>query len=65
MQTVYTVGADNKALMRRLSRQSHRRALDRRAGPQAGERIVVEGLLKVRPGAAVEPQPYDDRKPGN
>jgi len=30
-----------------------------------GERIVVEGQLRVRPGAAVQPQPYDDRKPGN
>jgi membrane fusion protein (multidrug efflux system) len=66
MQTVYTVGADNKALMRPIvtgNRTGELWIVEQ--GLKPGERIVVEGLLKVRPGAAVEPQPYDDRKPGN
>ncbi len=66
MQTVYTVGADNKALMRPIvtgNRTGELWIVEQ--GLKPGERIVVEGQLKVRPGAAVEPQPYDDRKPGN
>jgi len=66
MQTVYTVGADNKALMRPIvtgNRTGEFWIVEK--GLQPGERIVVEGLLKVRPGAAVAPQPYDERKPGN
>ncbi|MGO9227838.1 MAG: efflux RND transporter periplasmic adaptor subunit [Bryobacteraceae bacterium] len=66
MQTVYTVGADNKAMMRPIvtgNRTGEFWIVEK--GLQPGERIVVEGLLKVRPGAAVEPQPYDERKPGN
>jgi membrane fusion protein (multidrug efflux system) len=66
MQTVYTVGADNKALMRPIvtgNRTGELWIVEQ--GLKPGERIVVEGLLKVRPGAAVEPRPYDDRKPGN
>jgi membrane fusion protein, multidrug efflux system len=66
MQTVYTVGADNKALLRPIvtgNRTGELWIVEQ--GLKPGERIVVEGLLKVRPGAVVEPQPYDDRKPGN
>jgi len=66
MQTVYTVGADNKALMRPIvtgNRTGEGWIVEQ--GLQPGERIVVEGQLKVRPGAAVQPQPYDERKPGN
>jgi membrane fusion protein (multidrug efflux system) len=59
MQTVYTVGPDNKALMRAVT------AGDRvgtswiiEQGLKAGERVIVEGQIKVRPGARVQPQPY-------
>ena len=34
-------------------------------GLKPGERIIVEGQLKVRPGATVQPQPYREPKPGN
>jgi membrane fusion protein, multidrug efflux system len=66
MQTVYTVSADNKALMRPIvtgNRTGELWIVEQ--GLKPGERIVVEGQLKVRPGAAVEPQPYDELKPGN
>ena len=66
MQTVYTVSADNKALMRPIvtgNRTGELWIVEQ--GLKPGERIVVEGQLKVRPGAAVQPQPYDERKPGN
>jgi membrane fusion protein (multidrug efflux system) len=66
MQTVYTVGADNKALMRPIvtgNRIGELWIVEK--GLEPGERIVVEGQLRVRPGALVHPQPYDDRKQGN
>ena len=59
MQTVFTVGRDNKVASRVVL-----------TGPQAGQdwvvekglnpgdRVVVEGLLKVRPGSLVQPSPY-------
>jgi membrane fusion protein, multidrug efflux system len=59
MQTVYTVGPDNKVLMRAIT------AGDRvggnwiiEQGLKPGERVIVEGQIKVRPGARVQPQPY-------
>ena len=66
MQTVYTVGADNKALMRPIvtgNRIGELWIVEQGLNP--GDRIVVEGQLRVRPGALVRPQPYDDRKQGN
>jgi membrane fusion protein (multidrug efflux system) len=66
IETVYTVGADNKAAMRPIvtgNRIGELWIVEH--GLDAGERIVVEGQLKVRPGALVRPQPYDDRKQGN
>jgi membrane fusion protein (multidrug efflux system) len=66
MQTVYTVGPDNKALMRAIvtgNRTGELWIVEQ--GLKAGERIIVEGQLKVRPGATVQPQPYREPKPGN
>jgi membrane fusion protein, multidrug efflux system len=34
------------------------------AGLKAGERLIVEGLLKVRPGAQVKAVPWEGPKPG-
>jgi membrane fusion protein (multidrug efflux system) len=59
MQTVYTVGPDNTVSMRAVVTGS-------RAGPswvieqglKRGDRVIVEGQLKVRPGSRVQPQPY-------
>ena len=59
MQTVFSVGPDNKAATRVVT-----------MGPKVGEmwiveqglkpgdRVVVDGQLKVRPGATVKPSPY-------
>jgi membrane fusion protein (multidrug efflux system) len=66
MQAVYTVGPDNKALMRAIvtgNRNGELWVVEQ--GLKPGERIIVEGQLKVRPGATVEPQPYLEPKPGN
>jgi membrane fusion protein (multidrug efflux system) len=66
MQTVYTVGPDNKAQMRAIvtgNRSGELWIVEQ--GLKAGERIIVEGQLKVRPGATVEPEPYREAKPGN
>lgn len=57
MQTVYTVGPDNKVAMRVI-------VAGTRVGPdwiieqglKPGDRVIVEGQLKVRPGALVAPQ---------
>jgi membrane fusion protein (multidrug efflux system) len=66
MQIVYTVGPDNKALMRAIvtgNRTGELWIVER--GLKPGERIIVEGQLKVRPGAPVEPQPYHEPKAGS
>ncbi len=59
MQTVYTVGDGNRVSMRAVTtgyRSGPMWLIDR--GLQAGERVIVEGQLKVRPGLQVKPIPY-------
>ena len=54
--TVYVVGADGKAQLRPIS--VSRTVGDKwlvTGGLKAGERVIVEGLQKVRPGGAVKP----------
>jgi membrane fusion protein (multidrug efflux system) len=66
MQAVYTVGPDNKALLRAIvtgNRTGELWIVEQ--GLKPGERIIVEGQLKVRPGAIVQPQPYREPRPGN
>ena len=66
MQAVYTVGPDNKALLRAIvtgNRSGEMWIVEQ--GLKTGERIIVEGQLKVRPGATVQPQPYREPRPGN
>ncbi len=66
IQTVYVVGPDNKALVRGIvtgNRVGELWIVEKGLTP--GERIIVEGQLKVRPGASVEPQPYDAAKSGS
>ena len=51
------VDADNKAAYREVTLgRVGRRPAHRDERPQAGERIVVNGLQRVRPGALVAPQ---------
>ena len=59
MQTVYTVGSDNKVQARPVTtaeRVGERWVITQ--GLKPGDRVIVEGQLKVRPGALVQPQPY-------
>lgn len=59
LQSVFTVGEDNKVQMRGVS--TGERVGDRwviRQGLKPGDRVIVEGLQKARPGAPVKPEPY-------
>jgi len=63
-KVVYVVGADNKVVMRPVT-------LDERiddttivtAGLASGERVIVEGMQKVRPGMQVKPEQAAARAP--
>lgn len=53
---VYVLGADNKAEQRRIKLgQSTSTVAAVTSGLNAGEKVIVEGLQKVRPGQAVAP----------
>lgn len=53
---VYVLGADNKAEQRRIKLgQSTSTVAAVTSGLTAGEKVIVEGLQKVRPGQAVAP----------
>lgn len=59
MQTVYTVAADNKV-------QAHAVKTGERVGDgwiveqglKPGDKVIVEGLMRIRPGVPVRPTPY-------
>jgi membrane fusion protein (multidrug efflux system) len=59
MQTVFTVGAGNKVEMRFITlgeRVGENSVVQQ--GLKPGDRVIVEGLLRVRPGLTVNPTPY-------
>lgn len=59
MQSVFTVGPDNKAELRNVVTGD--RVGDNwiiTGGLKAGDKVIVEGVQKVRPGAPVQPTPY-------
>jgi len=59
MMAVYTVDADNKVQQRVVitgDRVGSYWTVEQ--GLKAGDRVIVEGQLKVRPGMRVQPQPY-------
>jgi membrane fusion protein (multidrug efflux system) len=59
MQTVYTIGPDCKVAVRTVttgSRVGELWVIEQ--GLKPGDRIIVEGQLKVRPGVRVQPLPY-------
>ena len=59
MQTVYTVDADNKVAVQPVTtgdRVGDSWIIEQ--GLKPGDRVIVEGQLKVRPGMRVQPQPY-------
>ena len=62
LQSVMAVGADNKVLARTVAtgeRVGERWIITQ--GLKPGDRVIVEGLQKARPGALVNPQPYRER----
>ncbi len=63
---VYVVGPDNKAERRavRTGPQSTPQLASIAEGLKEGEQVVVEGLQRVRPGAAVSPAPAQQGGPG-
>lgn len=59
VQAVYTVGSDNKVSMQQITtgyRFGSQWLVEK--GLRAGDRVIVEGQLKVRPGVLVKPLPY-------
>jgi len=67
MQAVYTVDPDNKVLMRAVTTGDRvGTSWNIEQGLKPGDRVIVEGQLKVRPGMRVQPQPYRvvDATPG-
>jgi membrane fusion protein (multidrug efflux system) len=55
---VYVLGTDNKAEQRRIKLgQSTSTIAAVTSGLSLGEKVIVEGLQKVRPGQAVAPGP--------
>ena len=59
MQVVFTVGSGNKVEMRAVT-TAERSGEDWiiTQGLKPGDSVIVEGQLRVRPGAPVQPQPY-------
>jgi membrane fusion protein (multidrug efflux system) len=59
LQLVYVVGDGNKVVARpiKTTRQTGD-SLIVEQGLQSGERVIVEGLMTVRPGAIVTPKPW-------
>jgi membrane fusion protein (multidrug efflux system) len=59
VQTVYTVNADNRVEVKAVipgDRVGNSWIVEK--GLQQGDRVIVEGQQKVRPGSKVQPQPY-------
>ena len=59
MQSVFTVGPDNKAQARNIV--TGNRVGDNwivMEGLKPGDKVIVEGVQKVRPGSPVQPTPY-------
>lgn len=66
MKTVYTVGPDNKVqaqVVTTAERVGEMWVIEE--GLKPGDRVIVEGQLKVRPGVLVRPLPYSQPKGGN
>jgi membrane fusion protein (multidrug efflux system) len=62
IQSVFVVGADNKVQARPVKTGPRvGEAWIIESGLQAGDRVIVEGLLSARPGIAVNPVPWKDK----
>jgi membrane fusion protein, multidrug efflux system len=59
MEMIYTVNSDNRVAAQAITtgpKVGELWVIDK--GLKPGDRIIVEGLLKVRPGSKVQPMPY-------
>jgi membrane fusion protein (multidrug efflux system) len=66
MQSVFTVGPDNKAQVRNIVTGD--RVGDGwivTQGLKPGDQVIVEGVQKVRPGSPVQPIPYKPATTGS
>src|SRR5579872_584968 len=66
MQSVYTVGSNNQVELRMIT--TAERSGDNwivTQGLKAGDRVIVEGQLRVRPGMNVNPKPYRADRPAS
>jgi membrane fusion protein (multidrug efflux system) len=66
MQTVYTVGADNKVEARAV--KTAERVGDDwiiEQGLKPGDSVIVEGQMRIRPGAPVTARPFHPEKAGS
>ncbi len=66
MQSVYTVNSNNQVELRMIT--TAERSGDNwivTQGLKAGDRVIVEGLLRVRPGMGVNPKPYRGDRPAS
>ena len=64
MQSVFTVGPDDKAQLRNIV-TGDRVGDDQivTTGLKPGDKVIVEGVQKVRPGSPVQPSPYKPAGP--
>ncbi|MGD8461060.1 MAG: efflux RND transporter periplasmic adaptor subunit [Desulfobacterales bacterium] len=61
---VFVVNADNKVEVRNVEvGRSYKNQWIIQKGLKKGERVIVEGTQKVRPGVVVKPKPYSAQKP--
>jgi len=66
MQTVFTVDAGNKAEVRAVvTAERVGESWIVQQGLKPGDRVIVEGQLRVRPGMVVNPTPYHPSTPGS
>lgn len=62
--TVFVVDAENKAQLRMITPGDWTgSSWVVQKGLQAGDKVIVEGLMKVRPGVQVVPSPWDPNAP--
>jgi membrane fusion protein, multidrug efflux system len=64
LQSVLAVGADNKVVAHSVvtgDRVGDRWIIEQ--GLKPGDRVIVEGLQKARPGSVVNPKPYEEPAP--